>query len=311
MKSFVIASFLAISATAFAAPAADAPAADCDGVKIATGPKGKGYSNLFADIKKVCGAKVNLCEVNTSGGLDNLTSLSTKEADLGFVQVDTWNTMKASDDNIAALQLVMPLNNNYLHVITSANGFSIQGEKKYGFLKGDAKQVVVNSFTDLRGQRVAAVGSAQLLARQLNKQLGYGMQVIDAKDDNAAFDMVKSGQVAAALTVSGWQGNKGPVGSLTQASGLTMVPFNAPVSEPFKVKPLNYKGIAVYNNNSLGVLNVLVTRPFSGQRSANVSALQSCLQSNLTELKEGPYQAGWNEVSSTASVPNMTQFKKK
>ena len=73
MKSFVIASFLAISATAFAAPAADAPAADCDGVKIATGPKGKGYSNLFADIKKVCGAKVNLCEVNTSGGLDDLS----------------------------------------------------------------------------------------------------------------------------------------------------------------------------------------------------------------------------------------------
>jgi len=309
MKSIVLASFLAISSAAFAAPASDAPAADCDGVKIATGPKGKGYSNLFADIKKVCGAKVNLCEVNTTGGLDNLNALSTKDADMGFVQVDTWKAMKTGDENIAALQNVFVLNNNYLHVVTLANGFAVQGEKKFGFLKGDVKQVVVNSFTDLRGQRVAAVGSAQLLTRQLDKQYGYNLQVIDAKDDNAAFDMVTSGQVAAALSVSGWP--SGTVKQLTQASGLTLVPFNATVSDPYKVKALNYKNLAVYNSNSLAVSNALVTRPFSGQRAANVAAIQTCIQSNLTELKEGNFQPAWNEVNPSASVSEMTQFKKK
>lgn len=309
MKTFILASILALSTSAFAAPQDDAPAADCDGVKIATGPRGKGYSNLFADIKKVVGSKIQLCEVNTSGGLDNLNSLSTKEADLGFVQVDTWKAMKAGDDNIAALQSVLVLNYNYLHVVTNAAGFGVQGEKKFGFLKGDVKQVVINGFSDLRGQRVAAVGSAQLLIRQLDKQLGFGMQVIDAKDDNAAFEMVKSGRAAAAATVSGWP--SGTVKALNQQSGLTLVPFNVSVGEPYKVKPLNYKNLAVYNNNSLAIQNVLVTRPFTGDRAANVAAVQQALIKNLNELKEGNYQPGWNEVSTTATVPEMTTFKKK
>lgn len=311
MKKSYIVSILALSmASAFAAPSTDGPSADCDGVKIATGPKGKGYSLLFADIAKVCGAKVNLCEVNTSGGLDNLNTLSTKEADLGFVQVDAWADMKSGDENIAALQSVMPVNNNYLHVITASNGFAIQGEKKFaGLMKGDAKQVVINRFSDLRGQRVALVGSAQLLGRRLDKQFGYGMQMVDAKDDGAAFELVKSGQVAAAFTVSGWP--SGTVKVLTQASGLTMVPFDAPIGEPYKVKPLNYKGLAVYNNNALAVPNVLVTRPFSGTRATNVAAVQACITANLSELKEGSFQPAWNEVNVNNNVSGMTVFKGK
>ena len=309
-KYFILASILALSTSAFAAPAADGPAAECDGVKIATGPKGKGYSNMFADIKKIVGNKVQVCEVNTTGGLDNLNSLSTKEADIGFVQVDTWKTMKAGDDNVAQLQSLVVLNYNFLHVVTNAAGFGVQGEKKFGgLMKGDVKQVVINGFSDLRGQRVAAVGSAQLLVRQLDKQLGFGMQVVDVKDDNAAFEMVKNGQAAAAMTVSGWP--SGTVKALTQQSGLTLVPFNVSVGEPYKVKPLNYKNLAVYNNNSLAIQNVLVTRPFSGQRAANVAAVQAAIIQNLNELKEGNYQPGWNEVSVGATVPEMTPFKKK
>ena len=308
MKSILFATLVALTSTAFAAPAADGPAADCEGVKFATGPKGKGYSNLFADVKKIVGDKVQLCEVNTTGGLDNLNALSTKEADIGLVQVDTWKTMKTGDENIAKLQSLVVLNHNYLHVVTSASGFAIAGEKKFGgLMKGDNKVVVINGFSDLRSQRVAAVGSAQLLIRQLDKQLGFAMQVVDVKDDNAAFEMVKTGQVAAAVTVSGWP--SGTIKALTQQSNLTLVPFNVAVGEPYKVKPLNYKNLAVYNNNSLGVQNVLVTREFTGARAANVAAVQAAIIQNLSELKEGNYQPGWNEVSVGATVPEMSPFK--
>lgn len=308
MKKIVIASILAIvSATAFAAPAADAPAADCEGVKVATGPKGKGYSTLFADIKKVVGNSVALCEVNTSGGLDNLNALSTKEADIGFVQIDTWNDMKNGDENIAALQYVMPMNSNYLHVVTSTRGFVVETPKK--LFGTEKKTVVINNFSDLRGQRVALVGSAQLLGRKLDKQLGFNMIAIDAKSDAEAFDLVKKGQVAAALTVSGWP--SGTVKALSQADNLTLVPFNVSIGEPYKVKPLNYKNIAVYNNNSLGIPNVLVTRSFSGQRAANVAKIQAGIVNNLTELKEGNFQPAWNEVNPNAQVNGMTKFKGK
>jgi TRAP-type uncharacterized transport system substrate-binding protein len=308
-KSLILASLVAFAMSAFAAPADDGPAAECNGVKVATGPKGKGYSLLYSDIAKVCGAKVNLCEVTTAGGLDNLNALSTKEADIGFVQVDAWNDMKNGDENVASLQSVLPVNNNYLHVITATNGYSVQGEKKFGLLKGDVTQVVIGRFSDLRGKTVALVGSAQLLGRRLDKQFGYGMQFIDAKDDSSAFEMVKKGQVAAAFTVSGWP--SGTVKALTQASGLTMVPFDASIGEPYKVKPLNYKGIAVYNNNSLAVPNVLVTRQFSGQRASNIAAVQSCITQNLSELKEGSYQPAWNEVNINGSTGGITPFRAK
>lgn len=309
MKNFILASVIAMSTSAFASASIDGPTADCDGVKIATGPKGKGYANMFADIKKIVGNTVKVCEVNTTGGLDNLNTLSTKEADLGFVQIDTWKTMKTGDDNIAKLQSVIVLNHNFLHVVVNSAGFGVQGEKKFGIIKGDVKQVVINGFSDLRGQRVAVVGSAQLLVRQLDKQLGFGMQIIDVKDDNAAFEMVKSGQVAAALTVSGWP--SGTVKTLTQQSGLTLVPFNVNIGEPYKVKPVNYKNLAVYNNNSLAIQNVLVTRPFTGQRATNIATLQNEILKNIDELKEGNFQPGWNEVNPNATVPEMTPFKSK
>lgn len=305
MKKLIVASMFAFAAMAQAAPAADAPAADCEGVKVATGPKGKGYSTLFADLQKLL--KVPMCEVNTTGGLDNLNALSTKDADIGFVQIDTWNDMKNGDENIAALQYVMPLNNNYLHVVTLASGFQVETAKK--FFGTEKKLVVVNAFSDLRGQRVAVVGSAQLLGRKLDKQLGYGMTFVDVKNDDEGFNMVKTGQAAAVLTVSGWP--SGTVKNLNQASGLTLVPFNAPISEPYKVKPLNYKNIAVYNNNSLAIPNVLVSRSFSGQRAANVAAIQAGIAKNLTELKEGNYQPAWNEVNPKAPVAGMTPFKAK
>jgi len=308
MKKLLIASLVALSITAIAAPADGAPVADCEGVKVATGPKGKGFSLLYTDIAKLCSAKVNMCEINTSGGLDNLNSLSTKEADIGFVSLDTINDMKNGDENIAALQSVMPVNNNYLHIVTSTSGYSVQGEKKFGIIKGDVTQVVINRFSELRGKSVALVGSAQLLGRRLDKQFGYGMTFVDVKDDNAAFELVKKGQVAAAFTVSGWP--SGTVKALTQASGLTMVPFDAPVSDPYKVKALNYKNIAVYNNNSLAVQNLLVTRQFSGQRATNVAAIQNCIAQNLTELKEGSYQPAWNEVNLSTNT-GVTPFKAK
>lgn len=300
---------LALSVNAFAAPADGAPAAECDGVKIATGPKGKGYSLLFADIKKLCGAKVNLCEINTSGGLDNLNNLSTKEADVGLAQMDTYNDMKVGDENIAALQAVTGLNYNYLHVVTSVNGISVTSEKRMAGIKygSDTQAVLINRFSELRGKTVALVGSAQLLGRRLDKQLGMGMQFRDVKDDATAFDMVKKGHVAAAFTVSGWP--SGAVKTLTADSGLTLVPFDGMIGDPYKIKSLNYKNLAVYNVNSLGIPNVMFTRQFTGNRAANINALQTCIASNLSELKEGNYQPAWNEVK-PGDVAGVPMFKK-
>lgn len=292
---------------AMAAKAEDAPTAACTGLKVATGPAGKGYSAVFKDIKAICGATVPLCEVNTNGALDNVTALSTKEADIGFATVDTWSTMKQGDENIAGLQAIMGLNFNYLHVVVASRGFEVQGAKKYGFIEGDKSTVVIQKFSELRGRKVAAVGSGQLLGRLIDKQGGYGLQIVDVDSDAQALDMVKKGQVAAVFTVSGWP--SGVLRGLKQDAGVTLVPFDVPTGNPiYQVRQVSYKGMGVFNNNSLAIPNVLFTRPFKGEKAAEVSKLRSCITANLQNLQEGEYAPAWNEIKSADNTFDVPKF---
>ena len=309
-KTLLVSAVTMMISTAFAAPAADGPTPDCEGITIATGAKGKGYNALYTDIAKVCGSKVNLCEVKTGGGLDNLTLLSTKDADIGFAQIDTWMDMKTSDENIAGLKQVIPLNSNYLHIITSTNGVTTkQANKILGKLGLDNDKVtVINRMSDLRGKPVIVVGTAALLVRRIDQQQKLGMLFKDVKTDKEALDLLRTGQYAAVFSVSGWP--MPALKELSPDSGLTLVPFDLPISDPYKVKGLNYKSLAVYNINSLAVPNVMFARPFTGQRAAAVAALQSCIISNMSELKDGKYQPGWNEINMSAEFPGLTKFKK-
>lgn len=293
---------------ALAARADDAPTEACKGLKVATGPKGKGYSLVFADLQRACGQEVPMCEVTTQGGLDNLNALSTKEADIGLAGVDTWQTMKNGDENIDGLRAVMGMHFNYLHVVVSSRGFVIPGEKKWaGMSREPDTTVVIERFSQLRGRKVALVGSGQLLGRQLERQTGMGMAFVDAESDAQALDMVRKGTVAAAFTVSGWP--SGALKSLKADSGITLVPFDvqAPGSV-YQVRSLNYKGLGVYNVNSLAIPNVLFTRPFTGEKAHTVAKLKSCVAANLTELREGDYQPAWNEIKSAENTYDVPKF---
>lgn len=285
----------------------DGPQAECDGLSVATGPAGKGYSKLFADMKSIAGARVTLCEVNTEGGLDNLNTLSTKGADVGIVPVDALKAMAGGDENIQALQVVATLNSNYLHVVTSAAGVTYAGETKWLVMKGDSRTVRITRFSELRGQSVAAVGSAQLLVRQLDKQLGYGMRILDVATDSKAFEMVQKGQVLAAFTVAGWP--HGAIKNLKQDSNLVLVPFDAPVGAPYNVKPFSYKNLGVYNVQALSVQNVLVTRPFSGgAKIQEVANLKRLIADGLPSLKDGKFEPGWNEIKSLDGNVDWPKF---
>ena len=110
------------AATCDAAPAIaqTSPSASAVELRVATGMAGKGFSRVFADMRSVCGGAAQMVEVPTEGGLQNLTVLAANKADIGFVQLDTLQTMQDSDPSIAALQLVMPMNSNLLHVTEPA-----------------------------------------------------------------------------------------------------------------------------------------------------------------------------------------------
>lgn len=307
-NTLLIALLLAFGSTmAQAAKVDGAPAPACEGLKVATGPAGKGYSKLYADIVRAAKGSIALCEVNTEGGLDNLSTLSIKKADVGIVPVDALKKMAEGDANIAGLLVVASLNSNFLHIVTSANGYTFEGPKKFGVMKGDTKTVRITKLSDLRGAPVALVGSAQLLVRQLDKSLGYNMQYMDVDSDADAFKKVQSGQAYAAFTVAGWP--HGQISKLSQNSGLTLVGFDAPIGNPYNVRPFSYKNVGVYNVQALAVQNVLVTRPFSGSKTADVAALKQLLERELPELKDGDFEPGWNEIKSLDANVDWARFQ--
>jgi TRAP-type uncharacterized transport system substrate-binding protein len=283
--------------------------APSNALRVATGKKGKGYSKLFANINAVCGAQVAMTEVETEGGLQNLTTLAANQADLGFAQLDTLQDMKSSDEAIGALQAVLPLNMNLLHVIGRADGYSYKTEKKLGGLMGgDTVNIPVAKFSDLKGLPVAVVGSARALGRVLDRRNAMGFVFVDVETDEQALAKLKAGEVAGLLSTSGWP--SGPVQKLKRESGLRLVQFDMAVQPPYQLIKKNYENLDAFNHAFLAAPNLLVTRAFSasGVNGRAVATLQSCIQKNLVNLQEGQFEPAWRDVKNTTDTFSWPRF---
>ena len=265
-------------------------------LRIATGQKGKGYSKLFADLQAVCGAQVPLAEVHTEGGLQNLTTLASNKADLGFVQLDTLQDMKASDEAIAALRAVVALNHNLLHLLARADGFTYEGPKRLWPLSPEKVTVVPLRASQLKGLPVAVVGSARALGRVLDRRYGLELQFVDVDTDEQALAKLRSGEVAALLSTSGWP--SGPIQKLKRDAGVRLMQFDLPVQPPYQLMRKNYENLDAFNHAFLAAPNLLVTRAFAptGVKGRAVAELQACIRKNLVNLQEGDFEPAWREV---------------
>ncbi len=282
---------------------------DCS-LRIGSGPNGKIYELMVQDIQRVCGAEVSVCSIPSVGGLPNLMMLSASQAELGIVQLDTLTQMAmGGDENIAALQAVMPLHTNLLHILSLRTGAKV-GTIRIGDTDvpwtGEVK--VFKKFSDLRGARVAVVGSTQLLGQTLNHQTGYDMEFLIAESDDQAIKMLRDNQVQAVFTDGGW-----PLPSISRhlpASGLMLVEYDLPVNAPFVAVKRNYENLDAFNFSFLGIPNLLITRPFrsTGELGKRVATLQRCLLSHIDDLQEGRYQAGWKEIKNPMDTLGVVRF---
>lgn len=294
----------AADAAATTTGAATDPQADCE-LRIGSGPAGKLYERMVRDIQSVCGAEVRVCAVPSVGGLPNLMMLSASQVELGLVQLDTLQQMaKGGDEHIAALQAVMPLHTNLLHILTLRDGSRASTSKLPFF----GQKKVLRKFSELKGARVAVVGSTQLLGQTLNKVLNHGMELVIAESDDKAVELLNANQVQAIFTDGGW-----PLPSIsrhTPASGLMLAEFDLLIQPPFVPVKRSYQNLDAFNLTFLGSPNLLVTRPFKpgGQVGRQVARLQSCLARQLDTLKEGRFQAGWKDIHDTKATLGVARF---
>jgi ABC-type amino acid transport substrate-binding protein len=289
---------LALLALLHTPPTLAAPPAEearCD-LRVATGPRGKVYEKLFADMRQVCGAEVALCAVPSEGGLQNLTLLSSSQADIGLAQLDTLETLKEGDENVRSLQLVMPLHSNLLHVISlragSRVGVTTVLDKP---VPGTGRLVQVRSYSDLSSLRVAAVGSAQLMSQTVARQVGLSYQVLNADSDEQALEMLNSGKVQAVFTTVGWPS---PFVGRLRDHTYTLVRFDGKAPPPYQLVKRNYQNLGALNHPFLAAPNLLLTPPYkvTGGYFKRVASLQRCLVKNLDALQEGGFHPGWKEV---------------
>lgn len=308
------AGFVIVASTVLVAPtvlAAQEIHRDCM-LRIGSGPTGKIYELMVQDMQRVCGAEVSICSVPTVGGLPNLMMLSASQVELGIVQLDTLKQMaNGGDENIAALQAVIPLHINLLHILSLRAGSKV-GVTKVGDtnLPWSGQLKVFSKFSDLQGMKVAVVGSTQLLGQTLNMQTGYAMEFLIAASDDQAIKMLQANQVQAIFTDGGW-----PLPSIVRhslGSGLMLVEYDLPAKPPFLVVRRNYENLDAFNFSFLGIPNLLVTRPFKpgGEMGKRVATLQRCLLNRLDELKEGRFQAGWKDIKQPLETLGVTPFGK-
>ncbi|HKP63666.1 MAG TPA: hypothetical protein VJV78_43325 [Polyangiales bacterium] len=278
-------------------------------LRVATGKKGRVFSKLLRDIRKLCGSQVQLCEIETEGGLQNTTALSTNEADLGFVQIDTLQTMRRSDDNVATLQAVMPMNVNLLHILALREGYTVRGERRLStlFMRND-KTIVVRKLSDLRGLPVAVVGSAQLLGLMLERTYHHGWRFVSLATDEQAIAALRAGEVAAVFCMSGWPSST--VDALPRDADIALVAYDLQAQSPNQIVRKNYPKAGVFNLTFLAAPNLLVTRPFNpaGTRGRHVAALQHCVLGNLEALQEGDFDPGWKEIKDPEEVYGWARF---
>jgi TRAP-type uncharacterized transport system substrate-binding protein len=274
-------------------------------IRIGGGPKGKVYELMIKDMQSVCGAEVSLCAVPSIGGLPNLMMLSSNQTELGIAQLDTLQVMAGGgDENISALQAVMPLHTNLLHILALREGSRV-GVTAMPF---SGQMQVIRKFSELRGMKIAVVGSTQLLGQTLNKQTGFGMELLLAETDDIAVKMLQSNQVQAIFTDGGWP--LPSIASRLPTSGLSLVEFDIAAPPRFTIVQRTYQNLDSFNNKYLGSPNMLVTRPFktSGDIGRKVATLQSCLIRHLDELKEGRYQAAWKDVKDPLNTLGVNRF---
>ncbi len=300
---------LAVLACAHVSAQKVTPTAGGEPLRIATGKKGKGYSKLFSDIQSVCGTQLALTEVETEGGLQNLTTLAANKADLGFVQIDTLQDLKTSDDAIGALQAVLPLNANLLHIVARTGGYNQVAPKRlFGLLDGKSENISIGKFSDLKGLPVAVVGSARALGRVIDRGQSMALQFVDVETDEQAFAKLSSGEVAGVLSTSGWP--SGPIQKLKRDSALSLVPFDVALQPPYQLVRKNYDNLNTFNHPFLATPNLLVSHPFiaTGVKGKMVAALQTCIVKNLVTLREGQFESAWRDVRNTSDTYGWPRF---
>jgi len=253
-------------------------------LNIATGAKDGTYSRMFQQLAAVCGQKISLVEMNSTGSLQNMDSIVGNKVNAAIVQTDVIY-LRAKTDNLGHIRTLVTLHPEEIHLVAKAAG-KTEGGYGVGSFRVGAKDVRLDQITDLEGRTVGAVGGSVTTARVIQLLSEIRFRVVEFANNKELIAAIGT-QVDAGLFVGG-----APLGVLET------------LSRDYKLLMIDEKTVAkmaaVYtkarvsyaNMNSMGVPTVatdaiLVTRDYkTPQYVSALSVLRGCMYSNIDDLRD-------------------------
>lgn len=269
-------------------------------LKVATGGEGGTYSQMFRELKKACQGEMQLVEVPTSGSVENADLLMGNQVNAGIVQSDVL-FFRSRNEDMSELKTLSTLHYEEVHIITRADG-RVEGQKSFmGFTYNKGNVVILNNFSELAGRSVAAVGGSVWTAKALTQNSGVRFDIVEAKSNPEALEMLRNSQVDAVVMVMGAGGKVikelGPEFKLLPITDIPLEMLTKNIYDPTK---LTYTNLS----QSVGVSTVkiqalFITRDYKTPKmKSGLLALRQCIKDKAPEIAEttGTHPK-WQEVN--------------
>lgn len=276
-------------------------------ITVCTGSASGTYAAVFKDIKSQCsGNGLQLTEVTTSGGAENIDNAVNNKCDAFFAQNDTEQFAADADPSAGPnkLRVLVPLYPEEVHVVALKDLSKTTGGIGFGKFKVGSTTSSLNNLADLEGLKVGAWGGSVTTAQVINLRGSVHFDVVTFQEPSVAKKALDAGEIAAIIAVGGRP--LGFVSGLDQRYKLLKIDGDlASRVKVYQPATVNYskmgdggKATTVSARSSLMVKNY--TTP---ARRGALAALKSCIIGSMDEFKEGTgHHPKWSDVDVTADT---------
>jgi uncharacterized protein len=280
--------------------AAFGTAANAQQLKVATGGEKGTYAQMFRELRNSCQAEMKLLEVPTSGSVENVDLLMGNQVNAGIVQSDVL-FFRSRNENMSMLKTLVTMHPEEVHLITRADG-KVEGSKSIlGFTYDSGTRVILNDFQELSGRSVAAVGGSVWTAKAMTQNSGVAFQIVEAKSNPEALDMLRASQVDAVVMVIGRDAQVikelGAEFKLLPITGMPLEMLTKNIYDPTK---LTYTNLSQSTGvSTVKIQSLFITRDYKTEKMKNgLLALRECIKEKAPEIAESTgTHPKWQEVN--------------
>lgn len=251
-------------------------------LKVSTGGSSGTYSKMFKELSGVCINQIPMAEMNSSGSMQNIDRIIGNEANAGFTQTDVM-FYRARTEDLSNVKTLVSLHPEEVHLVALTSSKQSEG----GTLGFGAKQVQLNSVSDLAGRTVVAAGGSYITAQVIRLQTEINFNVLEVASAELALKAVQDGSAHAAVLVGG-----APLPVVAQLDKtFKLLSFSeasmAKLKNVYRPAKLNYSKMGAAGVSTIATDALFVTKEYKTAKYVEgLAKLRQCFTSNVAEMGE-------------------------